>query len=395
MSSGRLSYNRRPGTMMLRTSPDTSHRLLSETSNGPAASLVIATTDAIVWPGTQGGPAPVAEGRVRVRGSAIIAAVLLILLVIGAALLIAMDPGRRTTEEGERLTGAGRGGSDADQGAPGAQGGSGAQGGPGTPAEAFPLIAIEPSSFAGMQGPDLPEWTRDGGTAHKPQDAGSDAMTYDAVDVEVLTPPVDAKMPETQLERLPEALMLSAAEPLPQAEQSAVATADVAIALPAPSPVTVVSTVPEVWQEPVQSRAAQHAATEPAASGPESLPRRETLDPTLLMDRGNALLAQSDINSARLFFRLAAEQGSAAGAMAMAMTYDPLVPGVAKTGAETGAETGKARANPTAAVDWYRRAAQLGERDAAPRAAHLIDVLARRSAGGDAAAKAALYAIGP
>lgn len=382
--------------MMLRTSPDTSHRLLSETSNGPVASLVIAATDAIVWPGTQGGAAPVAEGRVRVRGSAIIAALLLIVLVTGAALLIAMDPGRRTTEDGERFTGGGRGGSDADQGAPGA---------PGASAEAFPLIAIEPSSFAGMQGPDLPEWTRDGGTAHKPQDAGSDAMTYDAVDVEVLTPPVDAKMPETQLERLPEALMLSAAEPLPQAEQSAVATADVAIALPAPSPATVVSTAREVWQDPVQSPAAQLTATDPAVPepaipgpatpGPESSSRRETLDPTLLMDRGSTFLAQSDINSARLFFRLAAEQGSAAGAMAMAMTYDPLVPGVGETGAETGAETGKARANPTAAVDWYRRAAQLGERDAAPRAAHLIDVLARRSAGGDAAAKAALYAIGP
>ncbi|QLH39732.1 MAG: hypothetical protein HWD60_13300 [Defluviicoccus sp.] len=230
-------------------------------------------------------------------------------------------------------------------------------------------------------------------------------MTYDAVDVEVLTPPVDAKMPETQLEGLPEALMLSAAEPLPQAEQSAVATADVAIALPAPSPATVVSTAREVWQDPVQSPAAQLTATEPAVPepaipgpatpGPESSSRRETLDPTLLMDRGSTFLAQSDINSARLFFRLAAEQGSAAGAMAMAMTYDPLVPGVGETGAEAGAETGKARANPTAAVDWYRRAAQLGERDAAPRAAHLIDVLARRSAGGDAAAKAALYAIGP
>lgn len=106
------------------------------------------------------------------------------------------------------------------------------------------------------------------------------------------------------------------------------------------------------------------------------------LDPSALIARGDAFLRQSDVVSARLFYRLAAANGSAAGAIAMGSTYDPVfLAGNAVRGVKP---------EPEKALVWYRTAAQLGTPDSKTRTAQLLDALRLDAARGDARARAIL-----
>ena len=84
---------------------------------------------------------------------------------------------------------------------------------------------------------------------------------------------------------------------------------------------------------------------------PEPLPVGTQI---LLLRRGHEMAALDDISAARLFYRRAAEGGSAEGAYALGRTYDPAV--------QTG--MGLAQADKAEAMRWYRRAAAQGDVEA-------------------------------
>jgi hypothetical protein len=75
--------------------------------------------------------------------------------------------------------------------------------------------------------------------------------------------------------------------------------------------------------------------------------------------RGDAMLAIKDISAARAFYEYAANAGSARAAMALAETYDPAF--LNQLGALG------PRPSPAIALDWYRKAAALGDRGADDR----------------------------
>jgi hypothetical protein len=75
--------------------------------------------------------------------------------------------------------------------------------------------------------------------------------------------------------------------------------------------------------------------------------------------RGDAMLAIKDISAARKFYESAADAGSAAGATALARTFDP---DYLATLGVIGLQP-----NPAAAAVWYRKAAALGDPDAETR----------------------------
>jgi TPR repeat protein len=79
----------------------------------------------------------------------------------------------------------------------------------------------------------------------------------------------------------------------------------------------------------------------------------------LLVRRGDGMLAAGDISGARLFYRRAAEGGSAVAARALGKTFDPAF--LSATGAVG------IRPDPDAALTWYRRAAALGDEEASKR----------------------------
>jgi hypothetical protein len=104
-----------------------------------------------------------------------------------------------------------------------------------------------------------------------------------------------------------------------------------------------------------------------------------------LLDRGDQLLALGDVASARLFYRLAAKQGSAKGAMAMASTYDPVyLERIGFVGA---------RPSPAEAIKWYRQAIDMGDRGAEVQLRELTNRLERAAALGDGEAQRILEGL--
>jgi hypothetical protein len=83
----------------------------------------------------------------------------------------------------------------------------------------------------------------------------------------------------------------------------------------------------------------------------------------LLMQRGDAALADGDIIGARLLFERAAGLGSAAAATWAGKTYD--IEFLSQAGARG------IRADQTAALVWFRKAASLGDREAQERVARI------------------------
>jgi hypothetical protein len=105
---------------------------------------------------------------------------------------------------------------------------------------------------------------------------------------------------------------------------------------------------------PTQAEAETTVAAPPAAA-----PRIANEDLVTLLARGRTQLANGDVSAARLAFRRAAEGGDAQAALALGGTFDPLV--LRSLGA-----IGVA-ADPDQARGWYRKAAELGSRDAPQR----------------------------
>jgi TPR repeat protein len=77
---------------------------------------------------------------------------------------------------------------------------------------------------------------------------------------------------------------------------------------------------------------------------------------TELLDRGDSLLHNGDVASARLFYERAAGAGDGRAALRLGATFDPEFLG--RLG------LGKLRANPAEAQSWYSRARDLGAVDA-------------------------------
>lgn len=72
-----------------------------------------------------------------------------------------------------------------------------------------------------------------------------------------------------------------------------------------------------------------------------------------MMDRGAQLIQTGDIGAARLIYEYVANNGSAAGALSLAKTYDPEV--------LAALEVAGMQPNPALAQRWYQRAAELGD----------------------------------
>jgi TPR repeat protein len=125
--------------------------------------------------------------------------------------------------------------------------------------------------------------------------------------------------------------------------------------------------------------AANQAAAITAAA-PRSLPDQPTGSPsagavlsadmlTLLLRRGDALLALGDVSGARLLYERAAAAGDGRGATGAGKTYDPVF--LLTIGARG------IRADPIAAANWYRRAIELGDQSAVARLTQMSQRSAR------------------
>ncbi|CCD99534.1 conserved hypothetical protein [Bradyrhizobium sp. STM 3809] len=131
---------------------------------------------------------------------------------------------------------------------------------------------------------------------------------------------------------------------------------------PAPS----VATAPPAMTPPSMTSPGAGAAIVAPGLGavtaaPPPAPARR-LDPDELagiMKRAKGLLAAGDIPSARLLLERAAEAQEPAAALMLAQTYDPHVLGTK--------DIRNINADPAAARNWYRRAAQLGSAEAQRR----------------------------
>ena len=105
----------------------------------------------------------------------------------------------------------------------------------------------------------------------------------------------------------------------------------------------------------------EHPATVQAAvatPAPQPAPTQTETLTGILLDRGNAAMADGDITAARLLFQRAADAGSAEAAHALGTTYD--VQSLLAVGARA------TYANPVLAAAWYSRASELAS-DAAKR----------------------------
>lgn len=105
------------------------------------------------------------------------------------------------------------------------------------------------------------------------------------------------------------------------------------------------------------------AAAQPVVASLPAPPAGEDAAVAMLIQRGQSLLALGDISGARRFFERAAHAGSGQAALAAGGTHDPAV--LARLNARS------IRPDPAAAAAWYRRAADLGEAEAATRLAAL------------------------
>jgi len=85
-----------------------------------------------------------------------------------------------------------------------------------------------------------------------------------------------------------------------------------------------------------------------------------------LMKRGDELIGIGDISGARLVYERAASGGSAKAMTALGMTHDPGFLGRANARG--------IRPDPAIAAEWYRKAAALGDAEAAARMQQLSAV---------------------
>ena len=138
------------------------------------------------------------------------------------------------------------------------------------------------------------------------------------------------------------------------------------VAVPAPAPASSVAVAPApAGLPPVPAQAPPQAAAATVTAPP--IPLVQQAAPAnlvaLLMSRGQAMLELGNISAARLLFERAAELGNAHSATEAGKTYDPDY-----------LRSARARgiaADPARAAAWYRKAAALGDTEAAGRLARM------------------------
>lgn len=122
-----------------------------------------------------------------------------------------------------------------------------------------------------------------------------------------------------------------------------------------PAPAETMPPSPVTKSGPIPESPALRAAT--AGPGRDKYESEARLDAYL--ERGQKLLDDGDLTAARSFFRRVAESGDPRGALAMGATYDSNYAG--------NLGIGTARPDNTVAGEWYRRAMELGSKDALDR----------------------------
>ena len=178
-------------------------------------------------------------------------------------------------------------------------------------------------------------------------EAVPEAPVIAAIPPSAETPPAETPEVEMPPAEIPVAVQPAEAppplpEPEPEPEPEAAAPA-ATVALAVPPPAAAPPPAPERAQP--QEEAAQRPARLPSA-----------VAETTLMKRGDDLFAQGDLAGARLYYEMVAETGSAAAALALGRTHDPLVH-----------ERLRVRglpSDPEQAAVWYRRAMAAGSGDA-------------------------------
>jgi TPR repeat protein len=87
-----------------------------------------------------------------------------------------------------------------------------------------------------------------------------------------------------------------------------------------------------------------------------SEPVLSKIEAEMLVSRGDEALAMGDVTAARLFYRRGADGGDSTAALRLGATFDPAFLAQARVGRVAG--------DPALALYWYRRAHDLGNRDA-------------------------------
>lgn len=186
-----------------------------------------------------------------------------------------------------------------------------------------------------------------------------------------LAVPIFAPLPD------PIPIQFATAEPIPEVgdETAAPLAAAMMASLPVPSPDTAqAETVAEQPPQPPQPQPMVALAPLPVPTPipPAALPQPPVLKVAVprpaspppvpestLMARGDALFAQGDLAAARLFYEMAAANGSDAAAVALGRTHDPVILARMRVrGLIPDADK---------AAEWYGRAAANGNAEAATR----------------------------
>jgi hypothetical protein len=115
------------------------------------------------------------------------------------------------------------------------------------------------------------------------------------------------------------------------------------------------ATQPDAAHSPAREDVAAAPAPRAAEITPEE-PRFKTAEADALVTRGDAFFAAGDLASARLFYEYAAAAGNGAAALRLGSTFDP--------GFLMRTRIGRVQGDEAIASYWYRRARDLGNRDA-------------------------------
>ncbi|HUC66414.1 MAG TPA: AAA family ATPase [Stellaceae bacterium] len=165
-----------------------------------------------------------------------------------------------------------------------------------------------------------------------------------------------AAAPEPASPAPPKAGTSTASQPVPAASEPASPAPAAQAAAPAASGAT----------QAIAPLAALEPANEPSQEQQQAQPPRAahpSAELTLLVQRGDELLAAGDIYSARQFYERAAQAGDPAAECGLGKSYDPVF--LRQLGARGVA------GDAATAVQWYRRAAAAGNNEAAARLARL------------------------
>jgi hypothetical protein len=123
---------------------------------------------------------------------------------------------------------------------------------------------------------------------------------------------------------------------------------------PSAAPAPAVSAVAATPSDPAPPSAAPAPAVSAVAGG--SVAPSSSADTSILLARGDSLLAAGDIVSSRLFYERAASAGNGEAALRLGATYDP---------AFLGRIRALVKGDQGQALHWYRRALELGQSEAA------------------------------